>query len=398
MRTTLSAPNPPIPLSVPSLGGRAGDYLRECLETGWVSSAGPFVERFERQLADVTGAAHVIAVASGTAGLHVALLQAGVGPEDEVLVPDLTFVATANAVRYCGAHPIFVDADPRTWQLDPEKLEQFLRTRCVREARGCVNRSTGRRVRAIVPVHLLGMACAMDRIVALARDHDVTIVEDAAEAIGVRIRGRHAGTFGHLGVLSFNGNKLITCGGGGAVLANDADAARRVRYLTTQAKDDPIESVHHEVGYNYRLTNLQAALGCAQLEQLDHFLVQKRAMAAAYDAALRDLDELTRMSVPADIASTYWLYTVLLPPGTTVSQRRDVVRRLNAEGVGARPLWHPLHGLPPFRGCETVAIEHSPNLYARAVSLPSSVSLTEHQQQRVVAVLRQALAGHCTVA
>ena len=386
-----SAMSERIALSVPHLQGHEWAYVKECLDTGWVSSVGPFVDRFEREVAAFVGSAHAVAVASGTAGLHMALAVVGVRPGDEVLVSDLTFVAPANAIRYCQAEPVFVDVEPRTWQMDVSTVERFLRA-CPRGSEGCRNPRTGRRIAALLPVHILGMACDIERLSALGREFGVPVVEDAAEAMGVRCGGRHAGTFADAGVFSFNGNKVITCGGGGIVVTPRRELAAKLRYLTTQAKDDPLEYIHHEVGYNYRLTNLQAALGCAQLEQLPRFLARKRAIAQGYAAALRDVDALTLMPQPAGVEATWWLYTVLLPMGTTVPQRQAILRRLHAQGVEARPLWHPLHALPPFRACEQLGIEHAPDLYARAVSLPSSVGLTDAQVERCARALTDALA------
>ena len=283
------APLPFVPLSEPVLAGNEWKYVKECLDTGWVSSVGPVVDRFEREVAAYSGAAYGVAVVNGTAALHLALLAVGVRPGDEVLVSDLTFVAPVNAIRYCGAHPVFMDADPDSWQMDADKVERFLASECEHRNGDCVNRTSGRRVSAIVPVHILGMACEIDRIAAAGKAHGVRVVEDATEALGVRYDGRHVGTFGDVGAFSFNGNKIITTGGGGVVVTNDQACAERVRYLSTQAKDDPIEYVHRAVGYNYRLTNVLAAIGVAQMEQLDGFIRRKREIAMAYSAGVRKL-------------------------------------------------------------------------------------------------------------
>lgn len=383
----------PLSLSEPQLGGNEWRYLKECLDSGWVSSVGPFVERFEREMAAYVGTTHAVAVVNGTAALHIALLIAGVQPGDEVVVPTLTFIAAVNAIRYCGAEPVFMDSDPQTWQLDVERCEQFLARECRSTTEGCVNTMSGRRVRAILPVHLLGLACEMDRLVELARRYGLNVVEDAAEAVGVRYRGRHAGTFGDIGVLSFNGNKVMTTGGGGMLVTNESSIAARARYLTTQAKDDPSEYIHHEVGYNYRLTNLQAALGVAQLEQLDSFIMRKRRIARDYAERLRPLqqDGLTLMPEPAHTEATYWLYTVLLGADTTRARRQNVIRHLNSEGIGARPLWHPVHRLRPYAACQAFEIEWADRLYERALSLPSSVGLEEAEVERCVEALRRAL-------
>lgn len=392
-----AAPGMSLPLAVPELRGNEWKYLKECLDTGWVSSVGPFVERFEREVAAYVGTSHAVAIVSGTAALHTALRVAGVQPDDEVLVSDLTFIAPVNAIRYVQAHPVFVDADPKTWQMDVEKVERFLSEECeLRPAQSetalaCRNKRTGRRVRAILPVHILGLACEMDRIVELARRYDLRVVEDAAEGMGVPYRRRHVGTWGHVGVLSFNGNKIITAGGGGMLVTDDRGVADYARYLTTQAKDDGLEYIHKEVGYNYRLTNLQAALGVAQLEQLDRFIERKRAIARGYDAAFRGVEGITVMPTPPETEPTYWLYTILLKEGTTVRERQAWIARLHEQGIGARPLWHPIHDLPPYQGCQSVEITCAPHLYARAVSLPSSVGLSDAEVQRCASIVKELL-------
>jgi perosamine synthetase len=337
----MSTGSEPVPLSVPELRGNEWKYVKECLDSGWVSSAGSFVDRFERELAGRVGAGHAVATVNGTAALHVALRAVGVRPDDEVLVADLTFVAPVNAVRYCGAHPVFMDADPRTWQMDIDKVRRFLEGECVMRAGACVNRRTGRPVRAVLPVHLLGLVGPIDELAALARRHGLKLVEDASEALGVRYRGRHVGTFGDTGIFSFNGNKIVTTGGGGLLVTDDATTARYARYLTTQAKDDAVEGIHHEVGYNYRLTNIQAALGVAQLEQLGAFVARKRAIATTYADELREVTDITLMPALPAAEPNYWLYTILLGEATTLAERQAVVRALNGRGIGVRPLFTP---------------------------------------------------------
>lgn len=384
----------PIPLSVPALsGGNEGKYLKECLDTGWVSSAGPFVERFERAMAEYVGVTYAVAAVNGTAGLHLALRAVLVQPDDEVLVPALTFIAPVNAVRYCGAHPVFVDADRSTWQMDLNQLERFLVERCelrpvvsgpvASSDEACWNTTTGRRVRAILPVHLLGLACEMDRLRELARRFHLRVVEDAAEAIGVRYRGRPVGAWGDVGVFSFNGNKTITCGGGGMVVSDRKPYAEYARYLATQAKDDSKEYVHNEVGYNYRLTNLQAAVGLAQLERLSEFLEKKRMMAQRYREAFLGVPEITPM--PEQEGAVYWLFTILVP---NRAQRDALLACLAEARIEARPLWQPIHALPPYQGCQRAGpIEVATELYDRAVSLPSSVGLRDADQQRCIRVV-----------
>ncbi len=378
-----------IPLSEPEISGNEWKYVKECLDTAWVSSAGPFVRRFEEEFAAYVGSGHAVAVANGTAGLHVALQLVGVRADDEVLVSDLTFVAPVNAISYCGAHPVLIDAHPANWQMDVDKAQGFLEHECEMRGGECFDKSTGRRVRAIVPVHILGLAVPIDRVVMLARKYGLAVVEDAAEGVGVRYRGQHVGTFGDIGVFSFNGNKIVTAGNGGMLVCSDPGLAERARYLTTQAKDDPLEYIHDAIGYNYRLSNVQAAIGVAQLERLGEFIRIKRTIAERYATAFSRLSSVCVMPCPPDVEPTYWLYTVLLAAGTSLDRRKRILRRLNEEGIGARPFWHPMHGLPPYRSARKVAIEHSMRLYERGISLPCSVGLSEPDLEKCLDVFRQ---------
>jgi perosamine synthetase len=380
-----------IPLSAPSLAGNEWKYVKECLDTGWVSSVGNFVNRFERETSRYVGAHHAVAVSNGTAALHTGLRVLGVEAGDEVIVPSFAFVAAANAVVYCGAEPVFMDVDPSTWHIDVNKLAAFLESECELTDGQCIHKKTGKRLRAILPVHILGMACEIDRIVELARKYNLKVLEDAAEAIGVRYRGRSVGTFGDIGVFSYNGNKIMTTGGGGMLVTDIQVHAERARYLTTQAKSNPTEYVHDEVGYNYRMTNLQAAMGVAQLEQLDQFIERKRCITRAYKEGLGDLAGIRMMPDIDNCEPTYWLYTILLPEGTTLEKRRDTIERLNRAGVEARSLWHPLHDLPPYAHCQAYEIEVAPRLFERAVSLPSSVGMSDAVLERCISLCRQNL-------
>lgn len=378
-----------IPLCVPQIQGNEWEYIKECLDTNWVSSVGSFVDRFEQSIKDYLGASQAVATINGTAALHVALMVAGVGQNDEVIVPTLTFVAPVNAVRYVGAWPVFIDSEPDYWQMDTAKLESFLENECSRENGSLINKTTGRTVKAILPVHILGHPCDMDPIVYLARRHGLSIIEDATESLGARYKGTMVGRHGDVSCLSFNGNKLITTGGGGMIVTDNEEWAERARYLTTQAKDDPVEYIHNEIGYNYRLSNIQAAMGVAQMEQLENFIDKKRSIAGRYEEGFRDSETITTMSAQPDIDPTYWLYTVLLDDATTVETRKEVIRKLNERGIGARPLWYPIHHLPPFTDCYASEIEHATNLYARAISLPSSVGLTVYDQERCIAAVKE---------
>ena len=373
----------PIPNAVPHLAGNEWRYLKECLDTNWVSSVGPFVDRFERETAAAVGAAHAVAAVTGTAALHVALLTAGVRPGDEVLVPTLTFIATANAVCYCGAVPVFVDVEASTWGLDPAKVDDFLAKECDVRGGVVVNRATGRTVRAVLPVHLYGHPVDLDAFLDVAARWPVALVEDSAESLGARYKGRAVGVAGLAGCLSFNGNKIVTAGGGGMLLTNDAAVAARARSLTTHARADATEWIHREVGYNYRLTNLQAALGVAQLEQLGAFVEAKRRTADAYAAAVAAFEGVEPFVEQPWARSTYWMFSVLLDP-RRFGAAREVVRAANADGIGFRPLWYPLHRQPVFAGRQAYRIEIADDLHARGVSLPVSVGITDAERARVI--------------
>jgi perosamine synthetase len=376
-----------IPLSTPVLRGNEWAYVKECLDTNWVSSAGPFVDRLERMAADRVGARHAVAVVNGTSALHLALLVAGIERDDEVVMPALTFIAPANAVRYLGAWPAFIDVDPRCWQMDPERLVEFVERDCEWRDGVLRNRTTGRRVKAVLPVDILGHPCDLDPIVEVARRRDLVVVEDASEALGALYKGRPIGQGADVACLSFNGNKIVTSGGGGMIATNHAAWADRARYLSTQAKDDPVEYVHGSVGYNYRLTNIQAALGVAQLEQLDDYVAAKRRHAFEYETALGSVAGITPMPEASWAFSTYWLYTVLIDPVRHGADSRAVLSRLADDGIQSRPLWQPLNRSAALRGCPTASTPVADRLAATALSLPSSVDLTPADQARVVAAV-----------
>jgi len=368
--------------------GNEAKYLAECVETNWVSSRGPFVDRFESQLAALTGRRHVIACASGTAALHVALLVAGVEPGDEVLVSDLTFVASANAIRYCGAWPVLIDAEPVYWQMDVNKLASFITTCCTAQGGTLRNRATGRRVKAIVPVHILGHPVDIQPMMALAQQYNLRVVVDAAEALGAGYRDRPAAAWGELAVLSFNGNKLVTTGGGGAVLTDDGQLAERVRYLATTAKDDETEFRHGAVGFNYRLTNIQAAVGVAQLETLDERLASKLATAAYYQRHLAALPLTLPRQAPWALSS-WWQYTVLVADGFGRS-RPEVAARMDAARIETRPLWTPLSRQAPYRDCQAFHCDHSVAIQRQSLALPGTVGIEDHDRRRVVSALHSA--------
>jgi perosamine synthetase len=382
-----------IPLSVPVIEGNEWRYVKECLDSGWVSSAGAFVERFETEIARVTGARHAIACVTGTAALHVGLQVAGVEAGDEVLVPTVTFIATVNAVRYVGAHPIFFDCD-EFYNLDVDAVLRFLTEETSQQNGRCVNTRTGRRVAAILPVHVFGNAVRLDALVPFCRARNIRIVEDAAESLGTVYRGgpfdgRHTGTVGEIGCLSFNGNKIITTGGGGMVLTDDDALARAARYLTTQAKDDEVRFVHHEVGYNYRLTNLQAAVGVAQLEQLPKYLDAKRRNFEAYERPVIGIRGLHLAPAPSYASNNHWMYALQIDPDTYGLDREGLMATLDRHRIQTRPLWHLNHLQTPYRMCQTYGISRAARMLETTLTLPCSVNLTSDQIDRVVDVLER---------
>lgn len=388
------APPPPgfVPLCVPELHGNEWAYIKECLDTNWVSSVGPFVDRFEQMLSDFSGNKYSVAASSGTAALHTALIVAGIQPGDEVILPALTFIAPANAVRYAGAWPVFIDAEPDYWQMNPKKLAEFLEQGCRSVGEILINRVTGRPVRAIIPVHILGHPCQMNEIVTLAHKYNLTIIEDATESLGAKYKDQMVGHIGDIACFSFNGNKLITTGGGGMIVTDNEDWAKKAKYLTTQAKDDPLEFVHGEVGYNYRLTNILAALGCAQMEQVVDYVAVKRRTAATYEEALIDVPGLTLMKEAPWATSVFWMYTVLVDEKVYGMDSRALLCKLGGAGIQARPLWQPLHLSPVFASLPKMDAPVADWLNRRAISLPCSVGLTEQEQERVIAAIRNNVA------
>jgi perosamine synthetase len=365
----------PAALHEPEIAGKEWTYVKDCLDTGWVSSVGTYVNRFEAMLADVTGSPFAIATASGTAALHVALLLAGVQPGDEVIVPSLTFVATANAVSYCGAYPHFADCEETTLGLDARRLDAHLRDITDIASGVCVNRRTGRIIRALVCMHAFGHPCDIDGLSRVAERFSLVFIEDAAESLGSLYKGRHTGTFGRIAALSFNGNKIVTTGGGGAVLTADPDFARRAKHLTTTAKaPHRWEFFHDEVGYNYRLPNISAAIGCAQLERLPELVAAKRRLADRYAEAFAEFNGVRMAREPDDSRSNYWL-NILLLDRQLASERDDILDVANNEGLIMRPAWRPMHVLPMYLDCPRMALPATDDICRRALCLPSSARL-----------------------
>jgi perosamine synthetase len=364
-----------VALHEPRFAGNEWAYLKDCLDSTFVSSVGRYVDRFEADLAAYTGARHAVAVVNGTAALHVALQLAGVQAGDEVLIPALTFVATANAVAYCGAIPHFVDSEERTLGLAPHALREYLHAATEMRGGQCVNRATGRVIRAIVPMHTFGHPVDMEGVLALARDFNLEVIEDATESLGSTIHGKHAGTFGRMGVLSFNGNKVITTGGGGAILTDDPELAKHAKHLTTTAKlQHRWAYVHDEIGYNYRLPNINAALGCAQLEQLPGFVDVKRKLYERYRAALDGIPHMRLFAEPEGCQSNYWLQTLLLDE-PAAGLRDELLQATNDAGLMTRPIWELMNKLQPYRTCPSMPLPVAESLERRVINLPSSASL-----------------------
>lgn len=365
----------PVALHEPSFSGNEWLYLKECLDSNFVSSVGKFVDRFEADLAAFTGARHAVAVVNGTAALHIALKLAGVKADDEVLVPTLTFVATANAVTYCGATPHFVDSEVRTLGVDAAKLRNYLANHTEQRAGNCINRASGRVIRAMVPMHAFGHPVDLDGLLAVAHDFSLALVEDAAESLGSYYHGQHTGTFGLMGTLSFNGNKTITTGGGGAILTNNSELARYAKHLTTTAKlPHAWEFRHDQIGYNYRMPNLNAALGCAQLEQLLDMVAAKRGLFQRYQAAFAPVAGVKLMAEPEQCQSNYWLQTLLLD-AEQANQRDPILKATNDAGFMTRPAWMLMHELTPFKDCPRTDLACAHSLSQCLINIPSSSGL-----------------------
>jgi perosamine synthetase len=363
-----------IPLSVPNLGGKEWEYIKDCLDTNWVSSVGSYVDRFEKSVAEFTGAKFAVSTVNGTTALHIALMLAGVQRSDLVLVPNITFVASLNSILYTGAEPILMDIDMDSWQMDLDLLEKFLSERTDVEGGVCILKENQRVVRAIMPVHVLGNMCNMERLVKIAEKFHLAIVEDSTEALGSNYNGIHSGRFGRFGCFSFNGNKIITTGGGGIIVTDDESLAKRAKHITTQAKADPFEYFHDEVGYNYRLVNILAAMGVAQMEQLPTFIEYKHAIAKFYKSFLSTLPGVRFQKVSAEVVPNDWLFTILS------LKQKELMDFLLKQNIQVRPFWVPMNQLPHLQHYRYISeVDNSRQVYRQGLSLPCSTSITEEQ-------------------
>jgi perosamine synthetase len=365
-----------LPIAEPELSGNELDYIVECVRTNWVSSQGPFISRFEEEFARCLGVPHALAVSNGTAALHLALAALEIGQGDEVILPDLTFAATINSILYVGATPVLVDVTKDTWTLDPDAVERVITPK----------------TKAILVVHLYGQPCAMDRLMQTAARHRLFVIEDAAEALGASYHGRAVGAFGDAAAFSFYGNKLITTGEGGMVTFKDGSLAQRARVLRDHGMDRKRRYWHEEVGYNYRLTNVQAAIGVAQLERLNAFIDRKLAMGSRYSRNLASLGELILPAARENVRNVFWLYSFVMDPTRTGLGRDELMERLLLNGIETRPLFYPLHQMPPYRQFDSGRpYPNSEWLSANGLSLPSAVTLKDEDIDYVTGAIRRAM-------
>lgn len=361
-----------IPLHEPLFNGNEKKYVLDAIDSRFVSSIGDYVVRFEDMMSQITGSRFAVATVNGTAALHTALLIAGVKTGDEVITQPLSFVATANAISYCGALPIFLDIDQSTLGLSLESLQNFLKENTIIKDKSCVNRMTGKRIAACIPVHTLGHPCQIDCIAEACKEYNIPLIEDAAESIGSYYKNQHTGTFGQCGIFSFNGNKTVTCGGGGCILTDDENLAKEAKHLTTTAKiSHPYEYIHDRVGYNYRLPNLNAAMACAQLEQLEKFIEKKRELAKLYNIFFESIG-IHHVNEPVNARSNYWLNTIILPDQNT---RDQFLEETNNAKIMTRPTWRLLNKLGFYQGCQSDSLKTALWAEERAVNIPSSVRL-----------------------
>ena len=393
MKSILNKNNRVIPLSVPSISGNEWKYIKDCLDTEWVSSVGAYVNRFESVLSELVGSGHAVACTSGTAALHVSLKLAGITGEDEVIVPTVTFIAPVNAVRYVGAELVFMDCD-QYFNLDTEKTLEFIKRETVFQKGFTWNKTTGKKIAALIPVHVFGNAADLEPLLQICSERNIKIIEDAAESIGTyytqgNIKNKYTGSVGSFGCYSFNGNKIVTTGGGGMIVTNDEDLANKARYLTTQAKDDPLRYVHDHVGYNYRLTNIQAALGVAQLERLPSFIETKEKNYSLYREHILDIPGLTLTEKPDYARNNHWMYPVLINKKEYGMDREELMRYLADKGIQTRPLWKLNHTQKPYADNQSYKIERAYDLLERTLNIPCSVNLTEEELNFVVIALKE---------
>lgn len=377
-----------IPLSVPSLKGNELRYVKECIDTEWVSSAGKYVDLFEDRIAKYTHSKYAIACVSGSAALQVSLRLSGVCAGDEVIVSTLTFIATVNAIAYNNASPVFMDVD-QYYNIDQQKVIQFIKNDTIFKNGFTFNKKTNKRIRAIIPVHVWGNACQLDMLVNLCDEKNILIIEDACEGLGTfynsgKYENKHVGTLGKLGCLSFNGNKIITTGGGGMILTDDEALAEKAKYLTTQAKDNSVRYVHNEIGYNFRLTNIQAALGVAQLEQLPKILKKKKEISAFYQSKIKNIEGLSFAEVPSYSDNNQWLNLLQIQDNLYSHSRDSLMDKLEKKGIQTRPVWKLNHTQRPYKNSQHYKIKNAPSLVEKSLCLPSSSNLKFTELDKII--------------
>ncbi|MCC6256869.1 MAG: LegC family aminotransferase [Chitinophagaceae bacterium] len=370
-------------LSGPNICGNEWKYVKDCLDTGWVSSVGSYVDQFEKMTAAFAGTKYAVATSSGTTALHISLILQGIGPGDYVIAPNITFIATCNSIKYTGAEPILIDTDPDTWQMDLSLLETFLHDETELKNGATVLKRDGKRIAAIMPVHVLGNIGDMDKLMQLAKNYHLIVIEDSTEALGSYYRGRHAGSIGLLGTFSYNGNKIITTGGGGMIVTNDEALAKRAKHLTTQAKSDPFEYIHDEIGYNYRLVNVAAAMGVAQMEQLPLFIERKRQIITFYKQELEEVGDIRFQEVKEEVNPNWWMPTI------KTSRQRELLKTLNENKLQSRPFWVPMNQLKMFRDNLYFHRNNcSDFVYKHCLSIPCSTNITEAELENVVKTIK----------
>lgn len=366
-------------LSGPNIAGNEWKYVKECLDTGWVSSVGSYVTKFENMLAEFSGCKYGIATSSGTTALHISLLLAGVKQDDYVIAPNVTFIASINSIKYTGADPILIDVDPKTWQMDLDLLEEFLENETDERNGELFYVENGRTIRCIMPVHVLGNICDMDRFMEITKKYNLKVIEDSTESLGSYYKGKHTGGFGEMGCFSFNGNKIITTGGGGVIVTNNEELAKKAKHLTTQAKSDPFEYIHDEVGYNYRLVNVLAAMGVGQMELLPSFIKRKKEIDAFYRKELTGVGDISFQQVDKDVDCNMWLFTFM------TDKQKDVLKLLNDNQMQSRPFWVPMNKLKMFKDDVYYNKEdRSDYIYQRCLSIPCSTNITDVELASVV--------------
>lgn len=380
-----------IPLTVPEIRGNEWKYIKECLDTKWVSSVGKYVETFEERFAEYIESRYAIAVVNGTSAIHTALMSTGITNNDEVIVPTLTFVGTVNPIRYCGARPIFIDSESNTWNISSEKIIKFIEKNTIYdESTGkLINRSSKNQIKAILPVHLYGYPTDMDHILEIARRYNLIVIEDATEALGSKYKGINVGKLGDIGCFSFNGNKLITTGSGGMIVTDNEQYAKKAKYLTTQARDDEKEYIHNEIGYNYRLSNLQSAIGVAQLEMIDEFIEIKRRNAMYYTELLKDVKGISTCIETPAVFNCFWMYSILVKKDEYCLSKNDLLRILENHQIQARSFFKPIHTLLPYQKFYSENIVVANELYEQGINLPSSVGIKKEEIERVVDVIKK---------